>query len=222
MQHFEAENGAGRSCGFLVGYSAFGNAGGRVANLPSRGEAWQLLCEYTQNENLRKHALAVEACVRGYARKQGADEELWGLAALLHDFDYERWPNADHLPDREHPSEGAKILRQRGYPEEIVHAILSHADYTGVPRKSALDHTLFACDELAGFLTACALIKPSKKIADVETSSVKKKLKDKAFARGVNRDDVRRGAEELGILLEEHITNCIEAMRGIAGQLGLA
>jgi putative nucleotidyltransferase with HDIG domain len=206
---------------FLVGYFAFETGGMRVGNLPSREETWQLLCKYTQNENLRKHALAVEACVRAYARKQGAHEELWGHAALLHDFDYERWPNAEHLADREHPVEGSKILRERGYPEEMIHAILAHADYTNVPRQSALDHTLFACDELAGFLTACALIKPSKKIAEVETPSVKKKLKDKAFARGVNRDDVRRGAEELAITLDEHITFCIEAMRGVADKLGL-
>lgn len=193
-----------------------------MANLPSREEAWKLLCEYTQNENLRKHALAVEACVRAYARKQGADEELWGRAALLHDFDYERWPNAEHHADKEHPAEGSRILRERGYPEEMIHAILAHADYTGVKRESQLDRALFACDELAGFLTACALVKPSKKIAEVEAASVKKKLKDKAFARGVNRDDVRVGAEELGIPLEEHIAFCIEAMRGIADQLGLA
>ncbi len=193
-----------------------------MGNLPSREEAWKLLCEYTQSENLRKHALAVEACVRAYARKQGADEELWGRAALLHDFDYERWPNAEHHADKEHPFEGSKILRERGYPEEMIHAILAHANYSGVKRESALDHTLFACDELSGFLTACALIKPSKKIADVEADSVKKKLKDKAFARGVNRDDVRNGAEELCVPLEEHIRFCIEAMRGAADALGLA
>lgn len=193
-----------------------------MGNLPSREEAWKLLCEYTQSENLRKHALAVEACVRAYARKQGADEELWGRAALLHDFDYERWPNAEHHADKEHPFEGSKILRERGYPEEMIHAILAHANYSGVKRESALDHTLFACDELSGFLTACALIKPSKKIADVEADSVKRKLKDKAFARGVNRDDVRNGAEELGVPLEEHIRFCIEAMRGAADALGLA
>jgi len=193
-----------------------------VANLPSREDSWKLLCEYTQSESLRKHALAVEACVRAYARQQGADEELWGQTALLHDFDYERWPNADHHAGKEHPSEGAKILREHAYPEEMIRAILAHADYTGVRRESPLDHTLFACDELAGFLTACALIKPSKKIADVEAASVKKKLKDKAFARGVNRDDVRAGAEELGVPLEEHIAFCIEAMRGIAEPLGLA
>lgn len=193
-----------------------------MGNLPSREEAWKVLCEYTQSENLRKHALAVEACVRAYARKQGADEELWGRAALLHDFDYERWPNAEHHADKEHPFEGSKILRERGYPEEMIHAILAHANYSGVKRESALDHTLFACDELSGFLTACALIKPSKKIADVEADSVKRKLKDKAFARGVNRDDVRNGAEELGVPLEEHIRFCIEAMRGAADALGLA
>jgi putative nucleotidyltransferase with HDIG domain len=189
--------------------------------MPSRDDAWKLLCEYTQSESLRKHALAVEACVRAYARKQGADEELWRITALLHDFDYERWPNAEHRPTQEHPYEGTKILRERGYPEEMIHAILGHADYSGVPRESALDHTLFACDELAGFLTACALVKPSKKIAEVEASSVRKKLKDKAFARGVNREDVLRGAEELGIPLEEHIAFCIEAMKGASDQLGL-
>lgn len=193
-----------------------------MANLPSREEAWELLCEYTQSENLRKHALAVEACVRAYARKNGADEELWGRAALLHDFDYERWPNAEHHAGKEHPAQGSSILREHGYPEEMIHAILAHADYTGVKRESVLDRTLFACDELAGFLTACALIKPSKKIADVEAASVKKKLKDKAFARGVSREDVHKGAEELGIPLDEHIATCIDAMRGIANELGLA
>ena len=189
--------------------------------MPTREDAWNLLCEYTQNENLRKHALAVEACVRAYARKCGADEEFWGIAALLHDFDYERWPNADHLPDREHPTEGSKILRERGYPEEMVRAILSHADFTGVPRQTPLEHTLFACDELAGFLTACALVQPNKSLFEVEAPRVRKKMKDKAFARGVNREDVIKGAEELGIPLEEHIAFCIEAMRGIADQLGL-
>lgn len=189
--------------------------------MPSRDDAWTLLCEYTQNENLRKHALAVEACVRAYARKLGADEQLWGLTALLHDFDYERWPNDAHHPTQEHPYEGSKILRERGYPEEMIRAILSHADYSGVPRQAPLEHTLYACDELAGFLTACALVKPGKSIFEVETDSVKRKLKDKAFARGVNRQDVLRGAEELGVPLEEHIGFCIEAMRGAANQLGL-
>lgn len=190
--------------------------------MPNRDDAWKLLSEYTQSESLRKHALAVEACVRAYARKQGADEEVWGITALLHDFDYERWPNAEHHPTKEHPFEGSKILRERGFPEEMITAILSHAEYSGVPRACALDHTLFACDELAGFLTACALIKPSKSIHEVETASVKKKLKDKAFARGVNREDVYKGAEELGVSLEEHISFCIQAMRSIATELGLA
>jgi len=186
-----------------------------------RDAAWSLLCEYTKNESLRKHALAVEACVRAYARKTGADEELWGTTALLHDFDYERWPNNEHKPDAEHPFEGSKILRERGYPEEMIHAILAHADYSGVPRETPLDRTLYACDELAGFLTACSLVKPGKTIFEVEPDSVMRKMKDKAFARGVNREDVRKGAEELGIPLVEHIAFCIEAMRGVAEQLGL-
>jgi putative nucleotidyltransferase with HDIG domain len=189
--------------------------------MPTRDDAWKLLCEYTQSESLRKHMLAVEACVRAYARKQGADEELWGLAALLHDFDYERWPNAEHAADKEHPAEGARILREQGYSEEIVRAILSHADYCHVPRQSPLEHTLFACDELAGFLTACAYVRPSKSILDLEADSVKRRLKDKAFARGVSRDDVRKGAEELGVPLEEHIAFCIAAMREQADALGL-
>ncbi len=187
----------------------------------NRVDAWTLLCEYTQNENLLKHALAVEACVRAYARKLGGDEHLWGLTALLHDFDYERWPNEAHHPTQEHPYEGSKILRERAYPEELIRAILSHADYSGVPRQTLLEHALFACDELAGFLTACALVKPGKSIFEVETDSVKRKLKDKAFARGVNRQDVLKGAEELGVPLEEHISFCIEAMRAVADRLGL-
>ena len=189
--------------------------------MPTRDDAWKLLCEYTQSESLRKHMLAVETCVRAYARKNGADEETWGLAALLHDFDYERWPNADHAPDRGHPAEGANILRDLGYSEEIIRAILSHADYSRVGRQSPLEHTLFACDELAGFLTACTYVRPSKSILDLEVDSVKKRLKDKAFARGVNRDDVRNGAAELGIPLEEHIAFCIAAMRENADALGL-
>jgi putative nucleotidyltransferase with HDIG domain len=188
--------------------------------MPSREDAWKLLCEYTQSESLRKHMLAVEACVRAYARKSGADEDLWGVAALLHDFDYERWPNHEHSADKEHPAEGARILREQGYSEEIVRAILSHADYTGVPRQSALEHTLFACDELAGFLTACTYVRPSKSILDLELSSVKKRLKDKAFARGVGRNDLVKGAEELGVPLDEHITYCIGALRQHADALG--
>jgi putative nucleotidyltransferase with HDIG domain len=189
--------------------------------MPNREDAWKLLCEYTQSESLRKHMLAVEACVRAYARKSGAEQEAWGLAALLHDFDYERWPNNDHAPNREHPSEGAKILRERGYSEELVRAILSHADYCGVPRQTLLEHTLFACDELAGFLTACAYVRPSKSILDLEVSSVKKRMKDKAFARAVSREDIIKGAEELGVPLEEHIATCIAAMREQADALGL-
>jgi putative nucleotidyltransferase with HDIG domain len=189
--------------------------------MPTRDDAWKLLCEYTQSESLRKHMLAVETCVRAYARKNGADEETWSLAALLHDFDYERWPNPDHAPDKEHPAEGAKILRDLGYSEEIIRAILSHADYSGVTRQSPLEHTLFACDELAGFLSACSYVRPSKSILDLEVDSVKKRLKDKAFARGVNRDDVRNGSAELGIPLEEHIAFCIAAMRENADALGL-
>jgi len=189
--------------------------------VPTREDAWKLLCEYTQSESLRKHMLAVETCVRAYARKSGADEETWSLAALLHDFDYERWPNNDHAPDKEHPAEGAKILRERGYSDEIIRAIITHADYCGIPRQTPLEHTLFACDELAGFLTACVYVRPSKSILDLETSSVTKKLKDKAFAKGVSRDDVRNGAAELGIPLEEHIAFCIQAMRENADALGL-
>jgi len=189
--------------------------------MPSRDDAWALLSEYTQNENLRKHALAVESCVRAYARKLGSDEELWGLAGLLHDFDYERWPNSDHHPSEGHPSAGSRILRERGYPEEVIRAILAHADYTGVMRTTPLERTLFACDELAGFLVACALVKPGKSIFEVDTDSVKRKLKDKAFARGVHRQDVLKGAEELGVPLEEHIAICIEALRSAADRLGL-
>ncbi|MFQ5818075.1 MAG: HD domain-containing protein [Terriglobia bacterium] len=184
---------------------------------PTRSDAWQLLCEYTQSDSLRKHALAVEACLRAYARKFNGDEELWGIVGLLHDFDYERYPNA---PD--HPTEGSKVLRARGYPEEIIRAILSHADYMGVPRLTPLEKTLYACDELAGFITAVALVRPSKRLAEVEVKSVTKKFKDKAFARGVNRDDIFRGARELGVPLEEHVGLCLAAMKAIADPLGLS
>jgi len=189
--------------------------------MPTRNDAWVLLCEYTQNESLRKHALAVEACVRAYARKFGADEELWSVTALLHDFDYERWPNDAHSATEEHPAGGSAILREHGYPDEMIRAIVSHAEYCNVPRETPLEHTLFACDELAGFLTACSLVKPTKSIFDVEPDSVKRKLKDKAFARGVNREDVRKGAEELAVSIEEHIAFCIAAMREAADALGL-
>jgi putative nucleotidyltransferase with HDIG domain len=189
--------------------------------MPTREDAWKLLCEYTESESLRKHMLAVEACVRAYARKHGADEETWGLAALLHDFDYERWPNHEHSAEGGHPAEGAKILREKGYSDEIVRAILSHADYSGVARQTSLEHTLFACDEVAGFITACSYVRPSKSVLDLEVDSVKRRMKDKAFAKGVSREDVRKGAEELGIPLEQHIAFCIAAMREQADALGL-
>jgi putative nucleotidyltransferase with HDIG domain len=185
-------------------------------NAVTREQAWALLTEYTKSDSLLKHALAVEAAVRGYARRFGEDEELWGVTALLHDFDYERYPE---LTD--HPFRGSEILRERGYPEVVIRAILSHGDHTGVPRQSLLEHTLFACDEIAGFVTAAALVRPSKSVLDLEASSVKKRMKDKAFARGVKREDLTRGAEELGLPLEEHIANVIAAMREQADALGL-
>ncbi len=184
--------------------------------MTDRSAAWGLLCEYTQSESLRKHALAVEACVRAYARKFGEDENRWGNVALLHDFDYERWPSA-----QDHPFRGSEILKERGYDEAFRRAILSHADHAGVPRESKLEKTLFACDELAGFITATALVKPNKSLAEVEAKSVRKKMKDKAFARSVSRDDILKGAQELGVELEGHIAFCIEAMKGIADDLGL-
>ncbi len=178
--------------------------------------AWELLSEYTKNENLRKHAQAVEACMRAYARKFGEDEEMWAIVGLIHDFDYEVYPNA---PD--HPLKGSEILKEKGYPEELRHAILGHADYTGVPRETRMAKALFACDELAGFITACALVRPDK-ILSLEAKSVLKRMKDKAFARSVSRQDIAKGAEELGVPLDQHIAFCIEAMRAIAGRLGLA
>jgi putative nucleotidyltransferase with HDIG domain len=180
-----------------------------------RPAAWNLLCEYTKNENLRKHALAVEACVRAYARKLGEDEEKWGVVGLIHDFDYEVYPNA---PD--HPLKGSEILKERGYPEELRRAILGHADYTGVPRDTMLAKTLFACDEVAGFITACSLVRPDR-IRTLEAKSVRKRMKDKAFARSVSREDMTKGAEEMGVSLDEHIAFCIEALRSISGTLGL-
>jgi putative nucleotidyltransferase with HDIG domain len=181
-----------------------------------RNQAWEILCEFTQSENLRKHALAVEACLTAYARKFGQDEEKWAVTALLHDFDWEIHPQA---PD--HPMKGEPILAARGVSEEIRRAILSHANYSGVPRQSLLERALFACDELAGFLTAVAYVKPGRSIHEVEVPSVKKKLKDKAFARSVNREDIVAGAAELGVPLDEHIQFCIDAMRGRAETLGL-
>jgi putative nucleotidyltransferase with HDIG domain len=181
-----------------------------------RDAAWRLLTEFTQSESLRKHALAVEACMRAYACKAGADEELWGLVGLLHDFDYEKYPSAE-----DHPYKGSEILKERGYSEEMRRAIMSHAQYSGVARLSPMEKTLFACDELAGFITACALVKPGKSLAEVEAPSVRKKMKDKAFARSVHREDIIEGAADLGLDLEEHIAFCIEAMKAIAGELGL-
>jgi putative nucleotidyltransferase with HDIG domain len=182
----------------------------------NRDDAWALLTEYTKGESLLKHALAVEAAVRGYARTFGEDEEAWGITALLHDFDYERWPSLDN-----HPFRGAEILRERGYPEWVIRAILSHADYSGVTRDSLLEKTLFACDELAGFITAASLVRPSRSVMDLAAPSVMKRMKDKAFARGVKREDLKAGAELLGLPLDEHITNVIAFMREQADALGL-
>jgi predicted hydrolase (HD superfamily) len=182
----------------------------------SRDAAWRLLTEYTKSESLLKHALAVEVAVRGYARKFGEPDVEWGIVALLHDFDYERWPTPEN-----HPFRGCEILEAQGYPEWVRRAILSHADYSGVPRESLLEKTLFACDEMAGFVTAATLVRPSKSVLDLEASSVIKRMKDKAFARGVKRDDLRAGAELLGFPLEEHISNVIGFMREQADALGL-
>jgi putative nucleotidyltransferase with HDIG domain len=181
-----------------------------------RSAAWGLLTEFTQSESLRKHALAVEACMRAYAKKLGGDEELWGVVGLLHDFDYDKYPSLE-----DHPYRGNEILKERGWSDEIRKAIMSHAEYTGVSRDTPMEKTLFACDELAGFITACALVKPGKSLAEVEASSVRKKMKDKAFARSVNRNDIVNGAAALGAELEPHIAFCIEAMRRIAAELGL-
>jgi putative nucleotidyltransferase with HDIG domain len=182
---------------------------------PTREQAWETLTRYTQSEPLRRHALAVEAAVRAYARKLGDDEDLWAMTALLHDFDYEIHPTLD-----EHPQDGAPILRQEGYPEDVVEAILSHAQHLGLPRDTPLKKALFACDELAGFVHACGLVRPDG-IDTLEPKSVRKKLKQPSFASGVSREDVYQGAEELGVELDDHIRFVIDAMRPIAGQLGL-
>jgi putative nucleotidyltransferase with HDIG domain len=189
--------------------------------MTSRAEALALVHEYTQSESLRKHMLAVEAAMRAYARRFGEDEERWGLAGLLHDFDYERFPNADRSPTAEHPSEGVRLLRAAGYPEDVLEAILGHADYTGVPRTTPMARTLFAVDELTGLVTATALVKPSRSLRDVDAAGVRKKMKDKAFARGVSREDVTQGAAELGVDLDEHIAFVIGAMRAESEALGL-
>jgi predicted hydrolase (HD superfamily) len=191
----------------------------------TREAAWELLTEFTQSESLRKHALAVEACMRVCARKfvagsseesSAEEEDLWGIVGLIHDFDYDRWPSLD-----DHPYKGNAILKERGWPEVISRAVMSHAEYTGITRDSLMEKALFACDELAGFITAVALIKPSKSLAEVDVKSVRKRMKDKAFARKVNRDDIINGAAALGVDLDEHIALCIEAMKGIAAELGL-
>jgi predicted hydrolase (HD superfamily) len=194
-----------------------------------RESAWGLLTEFTQSESLRKHALAVEVCMRACARKfslrsaephsvetSSDEEELWGIVGLIHDFDYEKYPSRD-----DHPYRGNEILQERGWPEEIRRAIMSHAEYTGVTRDTPMEKALFACDELAGFIAAVALVKPGKSLAEVDAKSVRKKMKDKAFARSVNRDDIINGAADLGVDLDEHIAFCIEAMKGIAAKLGL-
>jgi len=183
----------------------------------NREDAWCLLTEFTQSESLRKHALAVEACVRAYAVKFGEDEETWAIVGLIHDFDYEKYPSAE-----DHPFRGSEILAERGVNEQIRRAILSHANYSGVPRESKLEKTLFACDELCGFITATALVKPSKSLAEVDAKSIRKRMKDKAFARSVSRDDIVSGAADLGVDLDEHIAFCVEAMKTIADRLGLA
>lgn len=187
-----------------------------MENYLNRDYCLSLLKEYTKSESLLKHAFAVESCVRAYARKFGEDENYWGNVALLHDFDYEKYPTAE-----EHPFKGAEILKEKNFPEDFIQAILSHADYTGVKRETLLQKTLYACDELAGFLTAVAYVRPSKSINEVEVKSVKKKMKDKAFARAVNREDITKGAEELGVDLDSHIAFCIEAMKQQKDILGL-
>jgi len=184
---------------------------------PSRDAAWELLCEYTKDEALRRHALAVEAAMRSFARAAGEDEEAWGLAGLLHDFDYERYPTLE-----DHPRRGAEILREKGWPEPIVEAILGHGNHTGVPRRTAMARTLHAVDELCGFIFAVTFVRPSRSVMDLEPKSVIKKMKEKGFARAVSREDIREGAEELGIPLEDLVRRTIEALRPIAGELGLA
>lgn len=188
----------------------------------NRQEALALVHEYTLSESLRKHMLAVEGAMRAYARHYGEDEEAWGLAGLLHDFDYERWPNDAHAPDREHPAEGVRLLRERGVPEAILEAILGHATYTGVPRESLMARALFAVDELTGLITATALVRPSRSLNDVDVRAVEKKFKDRAFARGCNREDILEGAAALGVELPAHIQFVLDAMRSRAALLGLA
>jgi putative nucleotidyltransferase with HDIG domain len=189
---------------------------------PSREDTLAIMHEYTASDSLRKHMLSVEAAMRAYAEKFGEDIDRWGITGLIHDFDYERYPNDAHSPTEEHPAEGVRILRSRGFPEDILTAILGHAQYSGVPRESLMAKTLFAVDELTGLITATALVKPSKSVMEVEAKSVRKKMKDKAFARGVSRDDVINGASDLGVDLDEHIAFVISAMQKVAADIGLA
>ena len=190
--------------------------------VPPREQTLALMHEYTASDSLRKHMLSVEAAMRAYAEKFGEDVERWGTTGLIHDFDYERYPNSEHSPTEGHPAEGVRILRDRGYPEDILRAILGHATYSGVPRDTAMAKTLFAVDELTGLITATALVRPTKNVHEVETKSVRKKMKDKAFARGVSREDVITGAEELGVDLDMHIAFVIAAMQAVAADIGLA
>ena len=191
------------------------------SDLPSREDALALMHEYTASESLRAHMLSVEAAMRAYAERFGEDPERWGLSGLVHDFDYERFPNNAHSASEEHPAEGVRILRARGYPEDVLQAILGHATYCGVARETKMAKTLFAVDELTGLITASALVRPSKSVLDLDGRSVRKKMKDKGFARGVSREDVTQGAAELGVDLDEHIQFVIEAMRPVADSLGL-
>jgi putative nucleotidyltransferase with HDIG domain len=184
-------------------------------------EALELMHEYTESDALRKHMYAVEAAMRAYATKYGEDEEKWGIVGLLHDFDYERYPNHDRSPTEEHPSTGVKILRERGYPDDVCDAILGHGEHTGVPRVSVMAKTLYAVDELCGFLNACALVRPSRSLKDLKVKSVKKKLKDKGFARAVNRDEIRQGVEEAGLAFDQHVQFVIESLRPVEERLGL-
>ena len=203
----------------VIAFASNPNYTSLLADMPDRNDAWELLCEYTKGESLRKHALAVEAAMRACAKRYGepdADEDEWGLVGMLHDFDYEMFPSAD-----QHPFTGANILCGRGYSERFIRAIMGHATYTRVPRDTQMARALFATDELCGFLVACALVRPSKSLDDMEVSSVKKKLKDKAFARSVNREDIRQGFEELGVDMDEHIRFVIDALRPLQEQIGL-
>jgi len=190
--------------------------------IPSRADTLALMHEYTASESLRKHMLAVEGAMRAYAQKFGEDVERWGITGLIHDFDYERFPNNAHSPTEEHPSEGVRLLRSKGYPEEILQAILGHAQYTNTPRESKMAKTLFAVDELTGLITATALVRPTKSVHEVDARSVRKKMKDKAFARGVSREDVVNGANELGVDLDEHISFVVGSMQARSADLGLS